>query len=94
MIGTVNVIDWNDESVRETVRFMVDASYELLGAAAQFAPGDEDAFLTAMAEATECGIDSCDCGGDLPDHWPKPFPKQCDYHRLSRADENCNARAE
>ena len=72
--------DWNDESVRETARFIVDAGYELLGAAAQFAPGDEDAFLMAMADAMECG-EGCDCDGELPDHWPKPFENQCDYHR-------------
>ena len=75
------MIDWNDGSVRETARFIVDASHEMQGAAAQFAPGDEAAFLAAMVDAMECGNDGCYCGGELPDHWPKPFPNRCAYHQ-------------
>lgn len=75
------MIDWNDEAVRETARFIVDASHDLLGMAAQFAPGHEDDFLLAMADAMECSTDGCDCGGELPGCWPKPFDRQCDYHR-------------
>lgn len=74
-------IDWNDESVRDTARFIVHASNEILGAAAQFAPGHENEFLEAMSDAMVCDHDGCDCGGADPGHWPLPFENQCSRHQ-------------
>ena len=44
-----------------------------------FAPGDQDAFLTAIADALKCDRHWCDCGSVRIGHWPLALP-QCGYH--------------
>ena len=75
------MIDWNDEGVRATARWLVDAGNELLEAASEFAPGHESEFLEAMSDALVCDHVGCDCGGADDGHWPLEFPEQCSHHR-------------
>ena len=70
-------IDWNDPNVRETANYIIDAGEDLLENASKYAPGHENEFLSAIADALECDHPGCDCGGAHPNHWPLTLAGTC-----------------